>query len=161
MDLNLSESVVTAQHEIHERSTMEVRSLAPAQWNLVESVVEIRSGPRCRSATLFVLPLRSICSRDDKKTCFATLQFMNSATTTIPLHTWCFICIFSAFMTLSWRPNYAHNDCRCATADYLLAFKTFHNSIPTFYSRCHPPKAEKNYNPRSGQETKDIGGYQS
>ena len=58
-----------------------------------------------------------------------------------PRCSWRFGCVSSALMLRSWRLNYAHDDCHCATADqgikrprfhcyrhYLLALKTLHNS---------------------------------
>lgn len=70
--------------------------------------------------------------------------------TTLPLCSWRFICVSTALMLLSWRLNYAHDFCRCATADYSLALKTFYSLILTLYSRCHPSKAEPGWITFSG-----------
>ena len=86
-----------------------------------------------------MFPLCSIPSRGDQSASAASLQIMNSATTTLPLRCWRFICVFSALMLL----NYTHDDCRFATDDYLPALKTFHTSILTLYSKYQPVKSRR------------------
>ena len=60
------------------------------------------------------------------------MRFMNSADTTLPLCSWRFINVPSTLMLLSWRLNYAHDDCFCATAGY---------PISTFIKDAIPPQA--------------------
>ena len=103
---------------------------------------------------LFVVPLCSICSccnqscsscthyilDCDQNASAAILQFINSTTSVLPLR---IICLPSALMLLSWQLNYAHDNCRFATTDYLLALKTCHNLIFMFDSKCHPVKSRR------------------
>ena len=123
-------------------------NVTPVKWNLTNSVgdsslTQLRFCYALRaSVVLYMLSLRSSTSP-------LTLQFMNSAITMLPLCSWHFICILPAHIALSWKLNYANVDCCCATADYLLALKKFHNSILMFYSKCHP----SNFIPRTSQET--------
>ena len=99
------------------------------------------------SASLLMLPLRSIRPCCHQNVSAATLQ-CNSAATRHPRRSWHFICVSFALMPLSWRQKFAHDDYRCATADYVLPLKIFHNSILTFYSRCHPSKPEGKLHPQ-------------
>lgn len=79
----------------------------------------------CATVAFYTLSLRSSVSA-------ATMRFMNSADTTFPLCSWRFINVPSTLMLLSWRLNYAHDDCCCASAGY---------PIPTFIQDAIPPQA--------------------
>lgn len=78
------------------------------------------------SASLLMLPLRSIRPCCHQNVSAATLQ-CNSAATRHPRRSRHFICVSFALMPLSWRLKFAHDDYRCATADYVLPLKIFHN----------------------------------
>ena len=106
---------------------------------------------------LFVLPLcsiRSPCNQScsscahhillcDQNASAATLQFIKSATMVLPLCSCCIICLPSALMLLYWQLSYAHDNCRFATAHYLLALKTCHDWSLMFDSNCHPVKSRR------------------
>ena len=147
-----SESIVTAQHEIHQRSSIEAAARASQQqrngispaapWRFVRDPVKLllRSlSPRC---ALYVL-VNSI----------ALPRRLYNLWIAQPRRSWRFSCISSALMLRSWRLNYAHDDCHCATADqgikrprfhcychYLLSLKTLHNSR---FSRFKMPTRQK------------------
>ena len=79
-----SESLITAQHEIHGRSSIEAAARATQhQHNGISPTAPWRFVRDPASATLFVLPLRSIRSCRNQCASVATLQFMNSPTTTL------------------------------------------------------------------------------
>ena len=147
-----SESVVIAKHEIHEhssikaaaRATQHQRSgiLLTALWRFVRDPIKLLLHFLCSRCALYSLIAISALPRRLYNLWIAQ-----------PWRSWRFSCVSSVLMLRSWRLNYAHDDCHCATADqgikrlhfhcyrhYLLALKMLHNS---WFSRFKMPTRRK------------------
>ena len=102
VDSKRSKSVVEGKHEIHERSS--IMAAARATWHQ-------RSGISPKAPRRFVrdpaklVALYTLSLRSKRFLCDSVIS--NSTTTTLPLRSWRFICVFLAFMLLSWRLNFA------------------------------------------------------
>ena len=146
-----SESVVTAQYKMHERSSIEAAAWATqhqrngisptAPWRFVRDPVKLLLRSLCSRCALYALVAINALPRR-----------LHNLWIVRPRRSWCFSCVSSALMLRSWRLHYTH-DCHCTTADqgikrprfhcyryYLLALKTLHNSR---FSRFKMPTHQK------------------
>ena len=140
-----SESVVTAQHEIHEHSSIEAAARATqyqrngispsAPWRFVRDPVK--------------LLLRYLCSRCALVAISAHPRRLYNLWIALPRRTWHFSCVSSTLMLRSWRLNYVYDNCHCATAEQGIKRPRFHCYRPR-----PPPRRISSHN----AHTKDTGG---